>query len=282
MSVIAFWSKEKKETGQTLSTVALSTYMAVEHNCRILTISTNFKDSTLEDCYWTSEKSKSIIKSNRSQDALESGIEGLVKIINSNKTTNNIVSTYSKIVYKDRLDILCSPKTEDYEEYKRICLKYKEIIQIANKDYDYVFVDISKVMPEEEARKILEIADIIVVNVPQRLKSINELYKLKIENDFFNKTGIITNVGRYDKFSKYNTTNIARFMRERKGIYSIPYNTLYSEACSEGKIGEFFLRYRRLDPEDRNAFFVSEIEKFSKELLYRIQELQIERTKVRR
>ena len=38
MAVIAFWSQEKKETGQTLSQVALSTYMAIEHNYKILNI----------------------------------------------------------------------------------------------------------------------------------------------------------------------------------------------------------------------------------------------------
>lgn len=282
MSIIAFWSKEKKETGQTLSQVALSTYMAVEHNARILSISTSFMDKTLEECYWTQNKTNVAIKGNTKQDALEAGLEGLVKIISSNKTTNSIVSNYSKIVYKDRLDILCSPKTEDFEEYKEICTMYKDIIQIANKDYDYVFVDISKDMPEEEVKRILEMADIIVVNICQRLKTVNELMKLKLENDFFNKTGVMINVGRYDKFSKYNITNITRFMREKKGIYSIPYNTLYSEAATEGRIGEFFLKYRKLDPEDRNAILLSEVERFAKALTYRIQELQIERTKVRR
>ena len=49
MAVIAFWSNEEKETGQTMSMVALSTYMAIEHNYRILNISTSFKDKTLED-----------------------------------------------------------------------------------------------------------------------------------------------------------------------------------------------------------------------------------------
>ena len=35
MAIIAFWSEEKNETGQTLSMVALSTYMAIQHNYKI-------------------------------------------------------------------------------------------------------------------------------------------------------------------------------------------------------------------------------------------------------
>ena len=50
MSIIAFWSRESNETGQTLSMVALSTYMSIEHNKRILDISTEFNNKTLENC----------------------------------------------------------------------------------------------------------------------------------------------------------------------------------------------------------------------------------------
>ena len=92
---------------------------------------------------------------------------------------------------------------------------------------------------------------------------------------------VMINIGRYDKNSKYNITNITRFIREKKGIFSVPYNTLYSESCSEGKIGEFFLKYRKLDSEDRNAVFVGEVERLTKALLYRKQELQFERTRRR-
>ena len=278
MSIIAFWSKERKETGQTLSQVALTTYMATMHNSRILSISTAFNDTTLEDCYWPHKNSNA---SKGKQDALEAGLEGLIKVINSNKTTNKRVSNYSKIVYKDRLDILKSPTTNNYGEYKEICKMYKEIIKMANTDYDYIFVDISKDMPAEETKIILEMADIVVINISQRLKVINDLYSLKEENEFFNKTGVMINIGRYDKNSKYNITNITRFIRERKGIYSVPYNTLYLEGCSEGRIGEFFLKYIKIDPEDKNAYFINEVERFTKALIYRKQELQVERTKRR-
>lgn len=281
MSIIAFWSNEKKETGQTLSQVALTTYMATMHNSRILSISTAFDDTTLEDCYWPHRNTNSASKEGKAQDALEAGLEGLIKVINSNKTTNKIVSNYSKIVYKDRLDILKSPITNDYEEYKKISSMYKEIIKIANEDYDFIFVDISKDMPEEEAKIILEMADIVVVNISQRLKVINDLYRLKDESEFFNKTGIMINIGRYDRYSKYNITNITRFIREKKGIYAVPYNTLYLEGCSEGRIGEFFLKYINIDKEDKNAYFINEVERFTKALIYRKQELQVERTKRR-
>lgn len=278
MAIIAFWSNEEKETGQTMSMVALSTYIAIEHNYRILNVSSNFKDETLENSYWDFSKKESLMKSiskGQGQVELESGIEGLVKIINSNKTTMNIVSNYAKIVFKDRLDVLCAPKVQDYEEYKKMAEFYPSILQLAGKSYDLVFVDVSRTMPKEQVKQILELSDIIVVNMTQSLKAIEGLMKLREEDDFFKKNNILFNIGRYDKFSKYNIKNVSRYMREKKDVYAVSYNTLFFEACAEGKIAEFFLRLRRVEPDDRNAIFINEISRFAKDLIYKIQELKI-------
>ena len=35
MAIISFWSGEDKQSAQTLSMVAVATYMAIEHNYRI-------------------------------------------------------------------------------------------------------------------------------------------------------------------------------------------------------------------------------------------------------
>lgn len=278
MAIIAFWSNEEKETAQTMSMVALSTYMASNHNYRILNVSTNFKDQTLEDSYWDLEKMEQLVKTiskDTTQVGLESGVEGLIKIINSNKTSTNIVSNYTKVVFKDTLDVLCSPKTEDYEEYRQIAQLYPNIIQVADRSYDFVFVDVSKRMPKDQVKQILEIADVIIVNMTQRLKTIDEFMKLREENDFFKKNNILLNIGRYDKFSKYNIKNVTRYMKEKKDVHAILYNTLFFEACSEGTVAEFFLRLRSIDAEDRNAIFIDEIKRLTKDLIYKLQELQI-------
>lgn len=279
MAIIAFWSDEKKETGQTLSMVALSTYMAIEHNYRILNISTNFKDDTLENCYWPVERENSFIKKIAEDKAnvigIESGVEGLTKIIKSNKTTPNIVSNYSKIVFNDRLDVLCAPKTTIYSEYLEIARMYPEIINAANRSYDLTFVDISKRMDKEEANRILEMADVIIVNITQKLQIIDRFNTLKEENRFFKNNNVLLNVGRYDKYSKYNIKNISRYLRMKKDILAIPYNTLFFESCSEGKVADFFLRLRNVETGDRNQTFIQENERMCKQLIYKLQELQI-------
>ena len=278
MAIIAFWSDEEKETGQTMSMVALSTYMAIEHNYKILNVSTSFKDNTLESSYWDLQKIEQLVKTiykNTNAVGLESGVEGLIKIINSNKTSTNIVSNYTKVVFKDRLDVLCATKTQNYEEYREIAQLYPNILQVANRSYDLVFVDISKRMPKEQVDKILEIANVVIVNMTQRLKTIDDFINLREENEFFKGKNILVNIGRYDKFSKYNVKNITRYMKEKKDVHAIPYNTLFFESCSEGKVAEFFLKLRRVEQEDRNAVFIEETSRLAKDLIYKLQELQL-------
>lgn len=236
----------------------------------------------MEDCYWDLQKQSNFIKNITNNAAAQvdigSGIEGLVKMLKSNKTSTNIVSNYTKIVFKDRLDILCSPKTTNVQEYENIVSNYPDVIQVADRAYDLVLVDISSKMPGEYARRILEMADIIMVNMTQRLKTIDDFIKLKEQNDFFKKNNILINIGRYDKFSKYNTKNITRYIKQKRDVLVTPYNTLFFESCSEGKVANFYLsllQLRKIDPEDRNAVFINEMERMAKEILYKLQELQI-------
>ena len=44
MSIITFWNDGKEQTGKTLSMAAIATYMAIEHNYKILVISTGHKE----------------------------------------------------------------------------------------------------------------------------------------------------------------------------------------------------------------------------------------------
>ena len=87
MSIVTFWSNGKEETGKTLAIAAIATYMAIEHNYKILVISTGYKDKTLKNCFWEEKK----IRRNlglfgpNTNIALEEGITGLSKVMNSNR-----------------------------------------------------------------------------------------------------------------------------------------------------------------------------------------------------
>ena len=83
-------------------------------------------------------------------------------------------------------------------------------------------------------------------------------------------------IGRYDKFSKYNIKNITRYLEEKNKVLTVPYNTLYFEACNEAGVPDLFLKLKRMsDLDDRNAIFMDEVKRASENIIYRLQELQV-------
>ena len=58
MSIVTFWNNGKEQTGKTLSIAAICTHLAIEHNYRILVISTGYRDENLDNCFWAVNKTK--------------------------------------------------------------------------------------------------------------------------------------------------------------------------------------------------------------------------------
>lgn len=278
MAVVTFWSNGKEETAKTLSIVAIATNMAIEHNYKILLLSTNYNDDTLETCFWERQKPKKTLMELAPPGAVvefDNGIEGLAKVIKSGKMSPELINNYTKIVFKDRLDVLLAIKSSSYDEYVRLREIYPEILKAANQYYDLVFVDINKGLDNEFIRSILKESDLVITNITQRTKIIDDFMALKEKEKMFLRSNNMLLIGRYDKFSKYTAKNIARYMGVRDDINVIPYSTLFFEACNEGKVADFFLRFRTVDESDRNAAFIREVRKVTERIDYKLQELRM-------
>ena len=277
MSVVTFWNSGKEQTGKTLSIAAISTYMAIEHNYRILVISTGKGDKTLDRCFWEEKKVKKNLGlfGPNTHVAMEEGISGLIKIMRSNKLEAENITNYTKIVFKDRLEILQTYKGSQ-EDYKDLCKMYPDIINLANNYYDLVLVDLDAEVDEETTKQILDASNLVVVNLSQRLSSINNFIELRDKQPMFATKKTLLLIGRYDKFSKYTIKNISRYMGEKNKVSTIPYNTLFFEATEEAKVPDLFLKLRKtVDEEDRNGFFIAEVGRTVENIIYRLQDLQM-------
>lgn len=146
MSIISFYSGDKKETGQTLSIAAVATHMAVEHNYKILVVDATFDDDTLERCFWKMNVNKAVKSLNKGKMDIANGAEGLISAVASNKATPEVVTNYTRVVFKNRLDILCGLKTKIPEEFTKSLMLYKDLVNTANKYYDFVFIDLEKTL----------------------------------------------------------------------------------------------------------------------------------------
>lgn len=282
MAIITFWNNGKEETGQTMSVIAMASVMAVEHNLKILVVETAFDDKTLELAYGGQDRNKAIIKSiikDASKASIDNGIDGLIKNAYSGRLTPDIIPNYTGIVYKNRLEILYGVKNIENEiskvQYEKTRAKYKDIILNASKYYDMVIVDLDRHVNDETTQQILEMSNIIVYNTEQKIDTINKFIELRKEEPFFARSNVMLNIGKFDKHSKYNESNLIRYTGIKKDILNVPYNTLYFEAAREEKVADLFLKARKISDNDKNALFINAINKDVERIIYKLQELQM-------
>lgn len=275
MSIVAFWSSGKEETSKTLSMVAISTCMAMKNNYRILTVSTRYGDDTLESCFWQKTVGNTSLNDKMGRLDIASGIEGLATALKSNRITPEVITNYTKVVYKDRLEVLLPPSTESYEEYEKIFPIYQDLLIAANKYYDIIFVDLNKGLNKQPIIDVLKIADVVVINMTQRMRTINEIVELQEKNPLFQKNNTLLLIGKYDRYSKFTSKNIARYIGIKEEILTMPYSTNFFDATNEGAVDEFFWKYRNVNETDRNAIFIREVEKNIKSILLKLQEVQM-------
>lgn len=272
MSIITFVSEDLKETGQTMSIAAIVTAMAIEHNYRILLFSTDFMDRTLENSFWNNNRKNSLFAKANVTD-VSNGVEGLVRTLSSNRGTGDIIKSYSKPVLNERLDVLQAPRAVDYKQYLNISEYFYKIVELANETYDMVFVDLSGKISKENKERILSISDLVVVNLLQNMNSINNFMKLKKENSFYSKKNILLMLGRYNPNSKYSNKNVARYMREKEIPLIVPYNILFADECSEGRIVDYFLKIQRIKGYDnKDTYFINQLRNTMKSIEYKMQE----------
>ena len=117
MSIITFVNNIKEETGKSMSLVAIATYMAIEYNNKVLILSTTDKKDKIKSCFFEDKQVKKIrlgiFGENKSTLDTESGIEGIAKIVRSNRLTPDMITNYTKVVFKDRLEILLGAERKE-------------------------------------------------------------------------------------------------------------------------------------------------------------------------
>lgn len=276
MAIITFWNNNTGKIGQTHSAIAIATHMAIEHNYKILLISTKYNDEVSMQAFGfkKTELALGSILGNKAKMDLESGINAISKLALSNRLTPEVMPNYTRVIFKQRLEILSGPTGVEYEKTYASC---KSIINVAKRYYDLVFVDLNNGLEDETTREILNISDIVINNIEQKPSELENVKKIK-NGKIIPSNKLLILMNKYDRDSKYNLKNSTRYLNEKKEILSIPYNNLFAEAVQEGTVPELFLnpRIRKLEgTEDRNAFFISEIKRASNAIVYKMKELQM-------
>ena len=283
MPIITFWSTNEKAIGQTISASLASITMAMNYNYKILLISADFNDEILEMSFGAQESNKKILNELGQKGKkvnLGSGIEGIMKLANSNRVTPEIIHDYTKIIF-NRLEVLYAPilreKQIDEEDninnsQDLVMSKIKHIIMNASRYYDQIIIDLQKGVKNKDQLEILKMSDVIVMNVDQRIDTIEKALNTEEFKKIKKKT--IWNICKYNKNSKYNTKNLLRTVLKKEKVLETPYNVLVSEATQEGKLAELMIRFRTIKESGENLEFVSKLKILIEEILLKYQEIR--------
>ena len=276
MPIISFVNRDIRETGQSLSAAVIASVMAIEHNYRVIAISTDFNDKTLENSFYNPKQASvtSFLKNTITTD-ISNGAEGLIRAFASNRASADMIKSYTKPILKDRLDVLPGLKTTDYKTFVNMANYFSQIADVANAFYDMVIVDVSQEIPSDVQMRILNISDLILVGVNQSLSAINNFLKLKTTEPFFQKSNVVIEIGKYNPYSKYSAKNIGRILREKNIPWAVPYNINFSDHASEGKIIDYLLGAKMLnDPNNQDYSFYTSVAGVADSIDYKLKELQ--------
>lgn len=276
MSVVSFYTSCKGESGNTISAISLATYLGIVKNKKTLFISTSLNDNTVQDAFWKEQpKKRSGLFGPNTSSISQNGIEGLDRIIRSNRITPEIVKDYTRVVLTNRLDILMGYNGSD-TQYKEIQKQYPQIISLANRCYDTVIIDIDKGLEASVQKEILNLTDIVVATSTQRIKDIQKVVDTMEERILLKPDNTLLLLGRYDENLKYNAKNVTRtFFRKKDMVNTVPYNALLFEALQEGTIIDLFLKFLSLRGKDENTFLMSELERLGESIDNKQLEIQM-------
>lgn len=280
MAIITFWSNGREQTGKTISMASIATYIAIQHNIKILVVSTTNKDDTLQNCFVARPNVKTLsfgmFAPRAGNNAMQNGMVGLVRMARSNKVTPDMIRNYTRVIFKDVLEILYSGENEVSDE--DAAKYYPDIIKAANQYYDLVFVDLDSNIDQETQTEILNNSNLIIANINQKLTSIDKFIEERKNNKILASKKTVILLGRYDRYSKYSIKNVTRYLGIKNNVLAIPYNTLLFDTAEEAGMPDYFLNFAKnpnLDKEDRNYLFFQELRRTVEVIQYKLQELQM-------
>ena len=283
MAIISFYSSCKNETGNTVSALAYATFLGITRNKKTLYVSTGLNDNTAVESLWSSQGNvkSGLFGPNTGKSTQNNSIEELDRIVRSNRTTSDIITDYTRVALRGRLEVLTSYIGEE-KVFNQIQKDYAQIITLADRAYDTVIVDIDQNLSDEVQADILNASDIVLATTTQKLRNIENLVEEIQEEKILKKEKTIVVIGKYDDATRYNMKNISRnLLKQKEIINTIPYNSLILEAVQEGKLIDIIYNLTQLKNRDENSLFVEELKRLDGRIDNTLLEQQMRRQGIR-
>lgn len=253
---IAFWGNSRGKAGITSNMAAMSVFLALEMQTRIILFENHFNLNNIENSFLENSYEDFLMESPFYYHHI--GIDQVMKRMDSHMGLQGVIRDAVLEPITEKLFYIPKSNTGNKEVFEYELNKILEILlKELNQFAQMVFID-TAVSDNLTTKTILEKADFIIMNICQ------DPFLLV---DCFRRFSSIRNkciylLGNYDRYSRYTVKYVMRnFEIPKERIAVIPYNTEFRDALSLGKLIPFLSRNVTCSRQDENYYFIRELKR---------------------
>lgn len=266
---IAFWS-EQQGAGTTFNLTVTACAAVLLHPITVAVVPGGYHDEILESRFFQTAESTPFLGKSEGESRqqavfvaesqeyfLANGLECLLRQKNPEALTERLIKANMRQVVRDRMYCLsASPKPEREWWYRdSLFARMSQVMGAVEACFDIVFIDCGN-RQDDYAKKVLQEADICVLNMNQGEEVIGEFYR----NPPRVRGKIFFLLGKYFESALYNRKNLERLYRvEEDRLGAMPYNPQLQVAGQRGRIIDGVRCHIGSDLKGKNIEFEKEL-----------------------
>lgn len=269
--IVAFWSPWHGR-GNTSNCIATAMQFHYKYNASIIITHTQYTRSNMEAAFLTGKENEDLLNFS------DLGIDSIERALKTGKLKNEDFISYCNKI-DNNLYLLSGSKKSNRELFKNSIGKtIEDICRYSKSANDLTFIDVASGMNDEIAKKVLNLADIVVVTLDQTNVVCEDFFNNQIK--FIENKKLLIAMGRYDFESKYSKSYIDKTFSQ--DVFLFPQLTEYLDSLNTHNVNKFFKTYHYINDEpffEELNLLVEEIFEISKEFGVEIEKVEGEEIK---
>lgn len=259
--IVAMWSPLHGR-GTTANCIAAATQFSYKYNAKVYMLHTHYSRSTMETAFLSGKEEEDLMTFS------DLGIDSIERALKTGLLQKEDFKSYCNKI-NDNLYMLSGSKKSRYSLFdKSIGETFVSIINFAKESNDITFIDVESAFTKEIAFRVIDLADIVVVNLDQT-NYLCEEYFSKDNKHRIDKEKEMIVIGRYDWESKYSKKYIDKAFKQ--DVFVIPQLTEYLDAMNNHRVNSFFKANYELEDE----LFFDEINRLNERIVEKAREKNI-------
>ena len=251
---IVFCNQYGGQTGTSANLACIASYFGLHRDDSVVMMQTLYDKNHLDEAFFQGNR--------QSVEFGDCGIDTLTRMIKSERINKEMIYSCLMELIPKHLYLLPGTLWSNVDLYQNVitpALNY--CMNAINQQFMLTIIDLGTIT-SNESNRILEQADVIVMNLSQNQKVIQESISI------FNASHVFYLIGNYDLYSKYNIQYIHRtYHIPMNQIGIIPYNSMFRDAYSDGEVIKYLCQIEGATKEEINHEFSKQV-KCTAEKLY--------------